>query len=417
MAVYLENVLAELARLFPEDEYRVLVPGEARPGALPDAPNLELVSSNAPGILLNGAAAVAGRPRLDRLLGGPDLVWAPTIAPLALGRGVPFVLTVLDLSFAHRPRDYSAYRRLWHRLARARRLAERARWFSRSRRRCAASCSPVAARARAGPPRPARPRAGARPGCGRPARPRPTCSPWARSSRASSLACSWRRTAAPASAACTPAPVRRRRPAAQPPRALERTVLERVDDSELDSLYAGALCLACVSREEGFGFTPLEALAAGAPPVVSELDVFVETLGDAALRVPPGDPDALADALLRLQEEPDLRQRIVAAGRGGSPASAGSSRARHARPSKRRCHERAVRDRDRPARLRDRAGRAARLDRALARSAAAVVAVDSGSSDGGPALARERGASWWSCPATSASAPAAMPASSGCASP
>ena len=72
------------------------------------------------------------------------------------------------------------------------------------------------------------------------------------------------------------------------------TVLGRVDDSELDSLYAGALCLACVSREEGFGFTPLEALAAGTPPVVSELDVFVETLGDAALRVPPGDPDALA---------------------------------------------------------------------------------------------------------------------------
>ena len=84
---------------------------------------------------------------------------------------------------------------------------------------------------------------------------------------------------------------------------------------ELDAAYADALCLACVSREEGFGFTPLEALAAGVRPVVSDLPVF---RGDARRRrpaVPAGDADALAEALLRLEREPELRERLVAAAR------------------------------------------------------------------------------------------------------
>ena len=49
-----------------------------------------------------------------------DVVWAPTIAPLSLSPGVPFVLTIQDLSFELRPGDFTAYERLWHRLARPR---------------------------------------------------------------------------------------------------------------------------------------------------------------------------------------------------------------------------------------------------------------------------------------------------------
>ncbi len=317
VAVYLETVLAELARLFPEDEYRVLVPGEARPGGLPGAPNVELVSSRAPGILLNGSAAIAQRPRLDRLLGAPDLVWAPTIAPLALSRSVPFVLTVLDLSFTHRPGDYSAYERLWHRLARPRRLAERARIVltisEAVRRQLLSEWQLAPERIRHAPLGPGRARDPA--AAAQPPLPSYVLAVGALEPRKQPglLVEAHRRARERGLRAgllfAGDGPLRSR---------LERssaTVLGRVDDSELDSLYAGALCLACVSREEGFGFTPLEALAAGTPPVVAELDVFVETLGDAALRVPPGDPDALAGALLRLQEEPDLRQRIVAAGR------------------------------------------------------------------------------------------------------
>ena len=85
-------------------------------------------------------------------------------------------------------------------------------------------------------------------------------------------------------------------------------------DPVLEALYANALVLACVSEEEGYGFTPLEAVSRGTPAVVSDLPVFGETLGEGALRVPRGDAPALADALLRLEGDPALRERLVTAG-------------------------------------------------------------------------------------------------------
>jgi glycosyltransferase involved in cell wall biosynthesis len=92
-------------------------------------------------------------------------------------------------------------------------------------------------------------------------------------------------------------------------------VLGHVPDDVLDALYESALAVVCASREEGFGFTPLEAAARGTPAIVADLPVFAETLGDAALRVPPGDPDALAAALVSLEREPGLRERLAEAGR------------------------------------------------------------------------------------------------------
>ena len=92
------------------------------------------------------------------------------------------------------------------------------------------------------------------------------------------------------------------------------TLLGYVPDAQLPGLYAKALALVCVSSEEGFAFTPLEALARGTPAIVSDLPVFMETLGGGALRVPPGDAEALAQALLRLERDAALRRELVAAG-------------------------------------------------------------------------------------------------------
>jgi glycosyltransferase involved in cell wall biosynthesis len=81
--------------------------------------------------------------------------------------------------------------------------------------------------------------------------------------------------------------------------------LGRVED--LGALYAGALALVLPSWLEGFGLPPVEGLAAGTPAIVSDLPVFREVLGDGALYVPPGDAEALADALLSLERDPALR--------------------------------------------------------------------------------------------------------------
>jgi glycosyltransferase involved in cell wall biosynthesis len=87
------------------------------------------------------------------------------------------------------------------------------------------------------------------------------------------------------------------------------------DDGALAALYAGAVAVVAPSWLEGFGLPPVEAAALGTPSVVSDLPVFAETLGDGALRVTPGDAEALAGALLAVATDEVLRGRLAAAAR------------------------------------------------------------------------------------------------------
>jgi len=76
-----------------------------------------------------------------------------------------------------------------------------------------------------------------------------------------------------------------------------------VPDEELASLYRGARCVAYVSHYEGFGLPVLEALACGTPVVAADLPPIRE-FGDAAIRVDPADPEAIAAALERATRDP-----------------------------------------------------------------------------------------------------------------
>lgn len=91
--------------------------------------------------------------------------------------------------------------------------------------------------------------------------------------------------------------------------------LGRVDDTELRALMAGAVALTHPSWYEGFGFPPLEAMAAGTPVVASNAGSLPEVVGDAGILLPPDDPSAWAGALGRLAGDPQLRESMVAAGR------------------------------------------------------------------------------------------------------
>ncbi|NOY80139.1 MAG: glycosyltransferase family 4 protein [Kiritimatiellaeota bacterium] len=92
-------------------------------------------------------------------------------------------------------------------------------------------------------------------------------------------------------------------------------LLGRVPDDELPALYRGADVFVFPSLTEGFGLPVLEAMAAGTPVVHSDAPALVETAGGAGTCVPRGDPDALAAALVRLLESPDLRAELAARGR------------------------------------------------------------------------------------------------------
>ena len=65
-----------------------------------------------------------------------------------------------------------------------------------------------------------------------------------------------------------------------------------LDDATLKELYARASVFAFLSEYEGFGLTPLEALAAGVPPVVLDTPVARETCGAAARYVSAAASDA-----------------------------------------------------------------------------------------------------------------------------
>lgn len=91
-------------------------------------------------------------------------------------------------------------------------------------------------------------------------------------------------------------------------------MLGRVADDVLAGLYQDAVALCLPSLAEGFGLPVLEAMAAGLAVVASDLEVVREVAGEAALLVAPGDPSALADGLARVAGDEALRCRLARAG-------------------------------------------------------------------------------------------------------
>jgi glycosyltransferase involved in cell wall biosynthesis len=89
----------------------------------------------------------------------------------------------------------------------------------------------------------------------------------------------------------------------------------------LAAVYAATDLLVLPSRAESYGMVVTEALARGIPVLAAGVDGVPETLGRApddtvpGLLVPPADPPALAAALHRWLDEPDLRRTARAAAR------------------------------------------------------------------------------------------------------
>jgi glycosyltransferase involved in cell wall biosynthesis len=83
-----------------------------------------------------------------------------------------------------------------------------------------------------------------------------------------------------------------------------------------DYYRASDLCVQA-SREEGLGFSPLEALACGVPVVASAVGGLLDTIrdGDTGWTVPAGDAAALADAVAAVFDNPGEAARRTANGR------------------------------------------------------------------------------------------------------
>ncbi|MBV9040825.1 MAG: glycosyltransferase family 4 protein [Acidimicrobiia bacterium] len=91
-----------------------------------------------------------------------------------------------------------------------------------------------------------------------------------------------------------------------------------VSAADLPVLFAAALALVHPSKYEGFGLTPLEAMAAGTPVLAANTGALPEVVGDAGMLLPPDDVDAWAEAMTSVKDDDVLRRSMVERGRAWS---------------------------------------------------------------------------------------------------
>ncbi|HEX7003861.1 MAG TPA: glycosyltransferase family 1 protein [Trueperaceae bacterium] len=88
-----------------------------------------------------------------------------------------------------------------------------------------------------------------------------------------------------------------------------------VTDEQLKAYFTHADALVHPSLYEGFGLSPLEAMACCTPAIVSNVASLPEVCGDAATYFDPRSPDDIARAILTLLKDPQLKAEMVKRGR------------------------------------------------------------------------------------------------------
>jgi len=87
-----------------------------------------------------------------------------------------------------------------------------------------------------------------------------------------------------------------------------------IPNDKLYILYSAAKCFVFPTLHEGFGLPPLEAMACGCPVVVSDKGSLPEVCGDAAVYVNPYDPQSIAEGILKVLTDENLRQNLIQKG-------------------------------------------------------------------------------------------------------
>jgi glycosyltransferase involved in cell wall biosynthesis len=92
------------------------------------------------------------------------------------------------------------------------------------------------------------------------------------------------------------------------------TFASGLPDEEYARLLASAAVAVIPSLYEGFSLPAVEHMASGTPLVASRAGALPEVTGDAALLVPPGDPEELSAALGGLLDDQQARQLLASRG-------------------------------------------------------------------------------------------------------
>lgn len=84
----------------------------------------------------------------------------------------------------------------------------------------------------------------------------------------------------------------------------------RINLEDIPAFHSGATVFVFPSLHEGFGMPPLEAMACGAPTVVSNATSLPEVTGSASILVDATDVKDIAQAIRRVIESPELRNTL-----------------------------------------------------------------------------------------------------------
>lgn len=331
---YTAGMIEALLTQDTDNEYRLFV--NAATDIRPYLPqwnflNVRWCVGRWPNKVLNSAISFLHWPTIDTLIGGCDVVWVPNAHFVALSPQVKMVVTVHDLSFLLQPDLLTVKKRWWHwfiGLQALCRRADRVVTVSETTRRDVQRMFGL----------PAQRVTTVYPGVD--SLPAPVAladmhSQWqlpekflfhvatkeprknviatiralellhANGHHTLGLVCAgavgWKQAAV------------RRAIAASPVRSHIR-VLPYITDAEKQALYQAAVAFVYPSFYEGFGFPPLEAMAAGCPVVASVTGSLPEVCGAAAVLVDPHRPRDIAVAIEAILQDPDYRSRLIAAG-------------------------------------------------------------------------------------------------------
>ncbi len=87
-----------------------------------------------------------------------------------------------------------------------------------------------------------------------------------------------------------------------------------VDDPTLARIVASARAMTFVPFFEGFGVPAVESMQCGVPVIASNSSSLPEITQGAALLVDPNDDDAIAEAMARIDSDPELREQLSQVG-------------------------------------------------------------------------------------------------------
>lgn len=90
--------------------------------------------------------------------------------------------------------------------------------------------------------------------------------------------------------------------------------LDFVPDEDLGFFYENAICYVLPSLYEGFGLPVLEAMSYGCPVITSNISSLPEAGGDAALYADPKNPGDIADKIVSLINDNNLRKELIQKG-------------------------------------------------------------------------------------------------------